>query len=64
MAIVVQKGEGGYIAQLTPHGDHPWATEQTSLPTTRSLLRALGCHTTDIGDAFYEANSNWLDDTS
>jgi len=26
-------------------------------------LRALGCHTTDIGDAFYTADPNWLDES-
>jgi hypothetical protein len=25
-------------------------------------LRQLGCHQTDIGDAFYAANPKWLED--
>jgi hypothetical protein len=24
-------------------------------------LRGIGCHQTDIGDAFYEADPDWLD---
>jgi hypothetical protein len=27
-------------------------------------LYELGCHVTDIGDAFYEADPNWLDRAS
>jgi len=65
MAISIQKAEGGYTAQVTPpHGDRPWATERPmSVKELVAALRALSCHTTDIGDAFYEANPNWLEES-
>jgi hypothetical protein len=65
MAISIQKTGGGYSAQVTPpHGDYPWATEQPiSVRDLVAALRALGCHTTDIGDAFYEADPNWLEES-
>jgi len=52
-----------YEANVTPpHGGGiAWAT--TRAMTTNDLIAALrerGCHTTDIGDAFYEADPEWL----
>lgn len=41
-----------------PHGgDQPW-TSPTAVPRDDLIdaLRKLGCHTTDIGDAFYAAD--------
>jgi len=65
VAILIKTAEGGYTAQVTPpHGDHLWATARPmSVNELVDALRTLGCHTTDIGDAFYEANPNWLDES-
>jgi hypothetical protein len=65
MAIVIEKQDGGYSARVTPpHGGGiTWTTPQ---PMSRdeliAALRERGCHQTDIGDAFYEADPQWLDD--
>lgn len=67
MAILIKSTGSGYEAVATP----PHVREQawrTSKPMkARELvaaLRELGCHSTDIGDAFYAANPNWLADVS
>jgi hypothetical protein len=63
MAITIEKVDGGYIAHVTPpHGDgRPWVSEHP-LPAEAlaAELHSRGCHQTDIGDAFYEADPNWL----
>lgn len=65
MAISIQKVGGGYTAQVTPlDSDHPWATERPiAVKELVAALRALGCHTTDISDAFCEADPNWLEES-
>jgi hypothetical protein len=63
MAITIEKVGTGYLAKVTPpHGnssnwkaDRPMSREQLI-----QQLISLGCHQTDIGDAFYDANSEWL----
>jgi hypothetical protein len=64
--ISIRKADGVYTAQVTPrHGDRPWAPERPlSAKELVDALRGLGCHTTDIGDAFYEANPDWLEEVS
>lgn len=62
MSISIQRVGDGYEAQVSPpHGTVPWVTEQ---PIARSQLiaklRELDCRQTDIGDAFYEADPDWL----
>jgi hypothetical protein len=62
MSISVRRVRDGYEAQLSPpHGKEPWTTEG---PITKKQLIAklgeLGCHQTDIGDAFYSADPLWL----
>ena len=63
MGIIIKRHEGGYTASVTPpHSHEAWST---AVPTTVGALvaklRELGCHQTDIGDAFYEADPLWLD---
>ena len=63
MPIVIEETDGRYSASVTPpHGaGQEWSTtkpmERDQLVVT---LRELGCHQTDIGDAFYAANPDWL----
>jgi hypothetical protein len=61
--IVISRHGTKYEAEVTPpHGGGvQWSTGE---PMTRGVLidalRARGCHQTDIGDAFYEADPEWL----
>ena len=65
MPITIEKVPGGYLARVTPpHGNgRSWASEhpQTADALVADLLKQ-GCHQTDIGDAFYEADPDWLRD--
>jgi hypothetical protein len=64
MAITITKVGSRYVAEVTaPHGSGMrWSSPA---PATRddlvSTLRELGCHQTDIGDAFYAADPSWLE---
>ncbi len=65
MAITIKKEGGGYTAHVTPPhgGGSEWSTTRPMLRD--ELIQALrdhGCHQTDIGDAFYEADPEWLAD--
>jgi hypothetical protein len=60
--IMIQKVIGGYRVQATPpHVHSAWQTEhpQTVDEIIKQLF-ALGAHQTDIGDAFYAADPDWL----
>ena len=64
MGIYIQKTEGGYIASATPphiHSDwrtpHEFGRDELILALTQR-----GAHPTDIGDAFYAADQDWLSD--
>jgi hypothetical protein len=60
------KGNDSYTARVSPPDSaRTWVTpEPTSAKDLADRLRDLGCHTTDIADAFYWANPNWLDGVS
>jgi hypothetical protein len=61
--IKIEKVQGGYLARTTPpHGQEEWWSTPTPLTSSELFeeLRARGVHTTDISDAFYEADPNWL----
>ena len=63
MTIVVRKTPEGYLAQVTPPhgGPSDWSSaEPMGLADLIDQLRALGCHQTDIGDALYEADPDWV----
>ncbi len=63
MPIVIRKSDKLYTAEVTPpHGGGvPWATaEPLDRASLIAALRERGCHQTDIGDAFYEADPEWL----
>jgi hypothetical protein len=63
MPITIKRTGTKYEAEVTPpHGRGvPWSTAE---PMTRTelieALRERGCHQTDIGDAFYEVDPEWL----
>jgi hypothetical protein len=66
MPIVIERVEEGYTARVAPpHGCTEWVSPRP-LPAdelARELV-ALGCHQTDIGDAFAAADPGWLDHVS
>jgi hypothetical protein len=61
--IIIRMTDAMYEARVTPpHGlGVPWSTAK---PLTRddlvAALREQGCHQTDIADAFYAADPEWL----
>jgi len=60
--IEVSRSGDRYSASVTPpHGGaQPWATtEPMSEEALVERLLALGCHQTDIGDAFEAADPGW-----
>jgi hypothetical protein len=64
MLLRIQRVESGYTATVTPsHGDNvQW---ETTTPVSQGVLidalTELGFHQQDIGDAFYEADPDWLE---
>lgn len=62
MAILIARVGDLYEATVSPpHSDVAWRS--TTPMTADALVNALldrGCHQTDIGDAFYAADPNWL----
>jgi hypothetical protein len=52
-----------YAGRVTPPhgGGKHWSSSQpVSAKELIEKLQSLGCHTTDIGDAFYAADPIWL----
>ena len=63
MTILVKRAGTLYTAETTPpHGGKvAWSSpEPMSRQALVQLLLSRGCHQTDIGDAFYEADPEWL----
>jgi hypothetical protein len=64
MQLRIQRQETGYTARVTPsHGDSiEWEqAEPVGQGVLIDALIELGFHQQDIGDAFYEADPEWLD---
>ena len=60
--IKIEKVPDGYLVHATPpHVEGEWKNS-TPLSCTELVkeLKARGLHTTDIADAFHEADPNWL----
>jgi len=59
--IDIAKAGDGYVARVTPPHGSEWETVRP-LPRDELIaaLREQGCHQTDIGDAFYAADPEWL----
>jgi hypothetical protein len=61
--ISIKKIDGLYSADVTPPhgGGETWSTtEPLERDQLVQALRELGCHQTDIGDAFYAGDPNWV----
>jgi hypothetical protein len=66
MAIEITLVDGEYTATVSPpHSSTAWSSDKPmSADELDARLRELGCHPTDIGDAFYEADPAWVQRTS
>jgi len=65
MPIVIEKVGSHYSARVSPPESDfgTWKTEEPlGVESLVQALLALGCHQTDIGDAFYSADPDWLGD--
>jgi hypothetical protein len=64
MPIHIERAGSSYrVCATPPHVAVSWQPD--SAMSARQLVDALkerGCHQTDIGDAFFSANPNWLED--
>jgi hypothetical protein len=63
MRLKIQRHVNGYTAEVTPsHGDDVAWTVTTPISQSAliDVLNELGFHQQDIGDAFYEADPDWL----
>ncbi len=62
--IEVSRAGDGYTARVSPPhgGSQRWTTNEpmTAAALVERLL-ASGCHQTDVGDAMYAADPDWLD---
>ncbi|MGP8120227.1 MAG: hypothetical protein ACLP8B_06820 [Xanthobacteraceae bacterium] len=60
--ITIEKMPGGYKVHATPpHVRSEWKSETPlSIREICDKLLALSAHQTDIGDAFYLADPNWI----
>jgi len=63
MAIIIRKVGDLFEAEVTPphgKGNHWQTAKPISAKKLVSELLEQGCHQTDIGDAFYSADPDWL----
>lgn len=60
--IEIKKSDDGYLVRATPpHVRTEWeSTGPVSVDVLISELRSRGADQTDIGDALYTANPDWL----
>jgi hypothetical protein len=62
MPITIWKADDKYqVAVSPPHGSTWRVTTPMSVDEIVNKLIDLGCHTTDIGDAFYAADPFWTE---
>jgi hypothetical protein len=64
--IEIAKALGGYVAHATPpHVKAEWRSDRPM--AVKDLIAELlgrGAHQTDIGDAFYFADPNWVENSN
>ncbi len=61
---IIQVEQGIYVAHVTPPHGNGFEWQSLHPMPTHALVKellALGCHQTDISDAFSEANPLWLE---
>jgi hypothetical protein len=60
--ISIEKVAGGYLVSATPPHTKTTYKSRAALSARDAIdeLTQLGAHQTDIGDAFYAADPNWL----
>lgn len=63
--IEIELVDGKYIARVSPpHGTVEWESkEPLTVQALDAKLHDLGCHATDISDAFYAADPGWVQGT-
>ncbi len=62
MAIRIERQGNLYAAEVTPphgNGSHWSSPQPMAVDDLIEALTRAGCHQTDIGDAFYEADPEW-----
>jgi hypothetical protein len=61
VAIEIEKSGDLYVASVTPPhgGGKAWQSPALSSDALIAALLERGCHTIDIGDAFYAADPDW-----
>ena len=64
MSLIIQKVGDDYIADVKHEYQKIFWKSEKPMPKDKliSKLLELGCHQQDIGDAFYEADPNWLEE--
>ena len=65
VSITIRRVGDRYEATVKPpNGNVEWSTtEPMMIDELDRKLVELGCHPTDIGDAFYEADPDWVERT-
>lgn len=63
MPIKIWRTGDKFLGEASPpEADEEWsATEPMTVDELDRKLYSLGCHITDIGDAFYEADPSWVE---
>jgi hypothetical protein len=63
MSITIHRVGDLYEATVTPpHSQVAWSTPRPmSADALDRQLYEIGCHPTDVGDAFYEADPEWIE---
>lgn len=66
MPIRIEEVDGMYIAWASPpESEREWQTPHPmTIEELDRRLFDLGCHITDISDAFYEADPDWVGKTA
>jgi hypothetical protein len=60
MAITIYKSGDKYTVSVSPPDGQLWRAREPMTPRAIfDKLIDLGCHTTDISDAFYAADPSW-----
>jgi hypothetical protein len=62
VAISIYRADNKYVVSVSPPDGSPWRSNQPmTVDEIVNKLLSLGCHQTDIGDAFYAADPFWTE---